>query len=449
MTALTVLVLYDDRALATCYVREHLESLQHHSRHAVFFASAGQRRTLRFGLEAFDAVVLHFSIRLAFAWHLAPTYAEAVRRFAGAKLAMIQDEYDSPKQACRWIRDLGIRCVFTTTRAEDRDMFYPRDEVGDVEFVQVLTGYVPEVLERRSTEALRDRPILVGYRGRELPYWYGRLGREKQVIGEQVRRACERRGMPCDIAWDEERRIAGEAWWEFLARCRVMLGTESGANVVDWDGSLKLRVEQAQRENPCLDFETAFASIVAPHEGRVRMNQVPPKVFEAVALRTALVLFEGEYSGVLTPETHYIPLRKDFANLEDVLDRVGDTAALEAMVERAHRDIVRSGRYAYSRLTECIDRAIERHVGSERCGARDFSYVLVGDEELASEAPPPALPLSRPMACCGEEHDHLLGGAALRAWHALPVRVRAAIRPGLAPLAAWVLRRGKAREVRK
>jgi hypothetical protein len=436
---LCILVLYDDRALQTCYVREHLESLRRHSRHAVYYAAANAGRDLRFSLDPFDAVLIHFSIRLAYDWHFSPTFAEALVRFRGAKVAMIQDEYDLPQVACRWIRRLHLQCVFTTTSDKDRESFYPRDEVGDIEFRRVLTGYVPACLETARPPSLAERPIHVGYRGRVLPYWYGLLAREKHEIGARTRAICVARGIPHDIEWSEEQRFQGTAWWDFIARCRTMLATESGSNVVDWDGSIRARVQSRLAAEPDLPFEEVFATIIAAHEGRVSMNQIPPKAFEAIALRTGLVLFEGAYSGVLRPDVHYIPLRRDFANVDTVLARVEDTEAMHAMIERAHRDIVRSGAYSYSRLVESVDDVFERYSRPADHPSPGFARILVREDESPSARTPPGLPLTRPLP--GLDEESLVSGGALKLWLSLPAPFRAAIRPYARPVAAALVAR--------
>ena len=69
-------------------------------------------------------------------------------------------------------------------------------------------------------------------------------------------------------------------------------------------------------------------------------------------MRTALVLFEGEYSGALTPGVHYIALSQDYANIDEVFARLQDLDFLERMTERAYEDIVASGRYSYRSFVE-------------------------------------------------------------------------------------------------
>ena len=75
------------------------------------------------------------------------------------------------------------------------------------------------------------------------------------------------------------------------------------------------------------------------------MNQISPRVFEAIANKTALLMFKGEYSGILKKDWHYISLEKDFSNLEECLERVKDKAYLQRMVDRAFDDIISSNKY--------------------------------------------------------------------------------------------------------
>jgi hypothetical protein len=66
---------------------------------------------------------------------------------------------------------------------------------------------------------------------------------------------CAARGMPCDIEWTEDKRIYGSAWVDFIASCRTTLGTESGANVFDFDGTLSTSIAAAIAQNPKITFE--------------------------------------------------------------------------------------------------------------------------------------------------------------------------------------------------
>lgn len=356
-----MLILYEARHTFTSTVGEYLEAFGKHSRSEIWYAVGTQGAPLLFDLDAFDVVVIHYSVRLCHDWYLSKEYAKALKVYRGLKIVFIQDEYEDTDVARAAIKNLGIDVVFTCVPGDQVEKVYPRQQFADTEFVQVLTGYVPEAYEQKS--AVRDpaeRPILIGYRGRPLPYWYGALGQEKVEIGRRMHAICRERGLSVDIKWGMNDRIYGDAWYEFVRSCRVMLGTESGANVFDDRGEIRKNIHQALAFIPDLTFDEASKLFIGAEEGRVIMNQVSPKVFEAIAFHTGLVLFEGYYSGVLEPDKHYIPLKKDFSNVDDVLAKVQDADYVRAMTERAYRDVIETGRYSYREFIRLFDEVVER-----------------------------------------------------------------------------------------
>ena len=60
-----------------------------------------------------------------------------------------------------------------------------------------------------------------------------------------MRELCEARGIPHDIEWSDEKRLYGDAWYEFTGSCRANLGSETGSNVFDLDGSIESAVRSA------------------------------------------------------------------------------------------------------------------------------------------------------------------------------------------------------------
>jgi hypothetical protein len=245
------------------------------------------------------------------------------------------------------------------------EQIYPREMFPETEFIGVLTGYVPENPELRgqATRSLRERPVVVGYRGRDIGGRYGRLAFEKLEIGRRMREICAERGIPHDIEWTDDKRLYGAAWYEFIGSCRANLGSESGSNVFDFDGAIEAKYAElmAARGEP-VPYEE-FRVYTDPIETRYDMGQVSPRVFEAAALRTPMILFTGRYSGLIEPDEHYLELKKDFSNIDSVLSRLDDLEALEAMADRAYDRLVGSGEFSYQRFVELIDRTILRKAG--------------------------------------------------------------------------------------
>ena len=69
-----------------------------------------------------------------------------------------------------------------------------------------------------------------------------------------------------------------------------------------------------------MDGVGAVGAKLVWEDGRLQLFAISPRHLEACATRTCQVLVEGEYSGVLRPGEHYIPVRKDLSNLDDVLE---------------------------------------------------------------------------------------------------------------------------------
>lgn len=348
------LVLYNETQTFTSTVHEHLAGFARFSRARVFFAHQDLNAPVT-DFALFDTVIIHYSIRLPFD-QIAEETAHALAAFGGLKVLFIQDEYDHTHRAWHWIKRLGVQLVFSSVPAVSMQRVYPPEQLPGVRFVSNLTGYAPEALAAvRSQTPPSHRPLKIGYRGRPLPIRYGALGGEKVEIGRMVKAYCESAGVAQDIAWQETDRLYGDAWYDFIRSCRAVLGTESGSNVFDWDGTLQNRIAEYKRQHPGSPDEDVYDAIIAPLEQPGLMNQVSPRVFEAIACRTPLVLFEGGYSGVVEPDRHFIPLRKDGSNVKEVIDRLRDGQAVDTMTERAFKEVLESGRYAHDAFIRMVD----------------------------------------------------------------------------------------------
>lgn len=308
--------------------------------------------------------MIHYSTALGYYLdhYISQAARRRIRNFPGLKAAFIQDEYRMVDRVHEVLRFLGIDVLFTCVPTPEIEKVYPAAKLPGITKINNLTGYVPDALLRRRVSALAERPIDVGYRTRQPPFWLGALGREKWQIAERFTREASESGLRLDISYDEADRLYGEKWIEFIASCKAMLGVESGASVFDFTGEIQRQVEAYVADHPQASFEEVQAKFLLPHEGRIRLNQISPRCFEAAALRTAMVLFEGEYSGVLEPGRHYIPLKKDFSNFTEVLAALRDTAGLQRMVDRTFTEVACNPAYAYTTFVARFDDILEREI---------------------------------------------------------------------------------------
>jgi hypothetical protein len=417
---LSVLLLADDRRDHAGNVLEHIRALQRFSRHRVdLFNPRGKTHSRLLRLENYDVVVVHYTLVALSDAYLAPWFRERIAEFGGLKVQFIQDEYRWVDAMTARMRELGIGLLFSSVPAEAVPDVYG-DRLPGVDIVTTLTGYVPAELEGAPMPALDDRPLDVVYRGRSIPFQLGRLGQDKVVIGREFLARAAATSLRCDIAWAEADRIYGDAWYRFLGSARTTLGTESGASIVDFDGSLQKLTESYLRANPTATFDEAEREILAPYEGNAVIRTISPRVFEAAALGTAMVNFTGRYSDAIEPWTHYVPLEKDFSNFDEVTATIQDTRMLDEMAARAHADLVASGRYSLPSFVRNFESELEARVAPAQARPRPrraVSRKLLELEQVRLRDLPPAAAL-RTRAIERAEHgliEHFPTIAALAA----------------------------------
>lgn len=387
---LNILMLYDDGSTHVKTIFEHIEAFQKYSRHDVsLMPITSHVETVGLDLSAFDAVLIHYSVRVSIPDHILDPMASVIAKYDGPKLLFAQDEYEGTETCRGWIERLGVDAVFTNVPMDEIEKVYPRSRFPMVDFVPTLTGYVPEDPQIDDfAMPLSERETLIAYRGRKLPYHYGDLGQQKYEIGVAVKRLADERGLSVDVEVDDSKRIYGDDWYRFLGSARATLGTESGANIFDFDGSLR-HAAAVERDLSYREFAERF---LQGREGEVRMNQVSPKIFESIRLRTALVLFEGDYSGVVKPDLHYIPLKTDYSNFDEVVAKLQDDGCLRALTERAYQDVIATERYSYETFVRGVDAYLDQRTAPRR-RARLFSIpvaALFGDRLPAAIWPSPA-----------------------------------------------------------
>jgi hypothetical protein len=362
---LELLLLSDFDKTTASTIRDHVESFGAFSRHHFWRLSMLGEFSPLIDLARFDGVIIHYTLVACSDRFIAPSARARLRAYTGLKAMFIQDEYRFVDKTITAMRDLGINLLFTCVPEGEIEKVYPREALPGVVKVNVLTGYVPKNLLGRIVPAPSDRPIDLGYRSRRLDAHLGRLGKEKSEIADRVVADAPKYGIVTDISCREQDRLYGTAWIDFVCRCKAMLGVESGASVFDFTGEIEREVRAHLQRHPNASYEELEQLYFVEHEGKIRLNQISPRCFEAAALRTLMVLYEGDYSGILKPWRHYVPLKKDHSNMAEVVNVLRDSAKLAEITERAYEEIGFEHRYSYAGFVAKVDAAIDAVICAE------------------------------------------------------------------------------------
>jgi hypothetical protein len=104
---LNVLMLYDDRSTHVHTIKEHLDAFSNYSRLRYHFLPATgavpgiDNIKARPDFGVYDAIGVHYSVRVSPDEHLSRGVADLVPSFGGPKLLFIQDEYENTEIARR------------------------------------------------------------------------------------------------------------------------------------------------------------------------------------------------------------------------------------------------------------------------------------------------------------------------------------------------------------
>lgn len=330
----------------------HIYSLERYSYHECYFFNADRIVVPDYLAEIdFDLVVFHYTFLV---FRRMPEWQEMVRRFdflrgsRAVKAMLPSDESWCGDQLVEFIEHLGVTHVFSFAPVEARALIYAGVDSEKVTFHSVLSNYIEQRVVskvRRREKRAPARMIDIGWRscvGSNM----GSHGEFRQRMRDAFMEQAPAHGLTVDISSEY---VFGDSWPDFLLSCRYQLGIESGASWLDRDGSI-LRYFETVPGASVKSLEAERPGV----DGSLDYRALAPRHFDAIVAKCCQVLLEGDYSGVLQPNVHYIELKRDLSNVDEILQQVKDERHRVQMVERAYADIVLSGRYSYQVFVDMI-----------------------------------------------------------------------------------------------
>lgn len=339
---------------------DHIEAIEKYSKNRIWLCSNIGHLSDKLDLDKFDVIIIHYSLSLLNDYYLSGKLKQRLREYKGLKVVFVQDEYRQINLMKSELNFLDIDVLFTCFPESEINKIYTDEELPRVSKYTNLTGYIPgRLIAKQDFVPIKKRNTHVGYRGRKVPYWLGELAYEKWSIVDKWFEHVTSKELKVDLSYSEKDRIYGDSWIKFLFSCKATLGVESGASVMDFTGELEKNIDLHQvlySNDSFIEVQKKYLSI---HEGKYKLNQISPRCFEAIALKTVLVLYEGEYSGILIPGRHYIMLKKDFSNIDEVTRYLHDDEYLQKIADQAYNEVALNHDYSYRAFIERVDQIID------------------------------------------------------------------------------------------
>jgi hypothetical protein len=306
---------------------------------------------MRIVARKYDGVVLLHTV-YSNAPYLEGFLLRILERVKAPAAYFVGNEYKLMPEKIALCRRLGVR-LFVSMTPNPRIHAAYRQSL-DCEVVCIPGGGLDPWLFS-PTSVRKDRPLDLGLRASDEPLYFGH--QERRAIVAHFEDVAPRQRLRVDLSFDEARRFTRVEYARFLNRCRAQIGTEGGTDYFDLEDGPRRAANAYLQAHPSADLAEL------KRECLDRWKPCPARMLtgrhvEAAATKTVQVLFEGEYNGYFQADRHYIPLRKDLRNSDEVLEKLRDDSYCDRIVDNAYEMV--HAELTYERLINRFHEAFVR-----------------------------------------------------------------------------------------
>lgn len=369
---------------------EHLYSFKKYSDERIFYLNFFYLKSLKLLSKIkFDLIIYHHSFAVTTNINRLNRNIKLAKKLIEndiKKVVFFQDECWYTDFYNTFINELNINIVFSVAHATEWKKIYNQVNFEKVKFYRVLTGYIDEnvIVKLKNKEKVIEKRIDIFYRTiYNKPYHLGKFGNLKYVIAEVFNKNIKLTNLIINISTDKKDLVFGKQWYNLLLASKFTIGVESGASLLDRDGSIQKKVFKYIKLHPNAEFEEVEKECFNGLDGNLNLVALAPRHFEACITKTCQILVEGEYNGILKPWVHYIPLKNDFSNIEEVIEIIKNDNLREKITEQAYKDIVLSGEYSYSKFVNDFFKIIDLQTQNGKNNFKEkilFNYFNIIDK---------------------------------------------------------------------
>lgn len=334
---------------------DSLNSFSRHTEHKIFYVNLKLKNIPSYLLKIkFDLIIFHclfFSNKFDREKQLILfEKASPLKQLNCRKVIAPQDEFINSDIVCDFVNNFSINEIFSVQPECVWSTIY--GTLNAVKITPILTGYLDKKTVSYCKKFFHEnhtRAIDIGYRCIAKPLaWFGKHGYLKQKIADVFQDKLLNTGISFDISTEEADAIHGWSWFDFLGSCEYVLGVEGGTSLYDRSGSIKKLVDEFTNKHPDAEFDEIEKNCFPGIDENFQGFAISPRHLEACMTGTCQILTEGSYSGILYPNIHYIPIKKDFSDIDSAIKKIKSRDNRNQIVKNAYRDIVDSGLYDIS-----------------------------------------------------------------------------------------------------
>jgi Glycosyl transferases group 1 len=257
-------------------------------------------------------------------------------------LIFFGNEYTAMPEKIQFAREVESDFIASQLPSAAADWLYA--ELTSTRILSAPHGLNP----KRFFDKKTPRRVDIGFRGDRYPPWIGDDDRTKLIEWFKVQG--DTHGITVDI---EFKRQPSSEWNQFLNECHGIIGAESGTAFLERDDRTQKEVERFVAAQPQITFNEIKNRFFSRYAMPVSGKAISSRHFEAIGAKTCQVLLEGHYNGILSPDVHYLSVKKDYSNLSEVIEKFKDRGIRGGIVEAAY-DHVRTNHTYTARVSSLL-----------------------------------------------------------------------------------------------
>ena len=366
-----ILIIYSSQSsFVTDSFKKHIYSFDSKNNKVYYLNFFFRKYPLFFRLIKFDLVIfLHGSItsinRFRFERNL--RILRGIDFTKTIKVAFFQDECYFTKNINKFINEMQINYVFSVAPKNQWPKIFKYVDFKKVKFNKILTGYLSDKTLKKVKKIKTTKIIDIGYRTFwNKPYILGSFGNLKREIADIFIEKSKKYCLKINISTKRKDVFTSNKWYSFLAKCKYTIGVESGSSLLDESGKIYEKIRKYIIKYPNSSFKEVEKACFDGLDGNLDLKAISPRHLEACITKTCQILIEGDYNGILKAWKHYIPLKEDFSNIDEVMKIVKEDKLRKKIVDRAYKDIVSSKKYTHEKFVKAFFAIVSNNINSSK-----------------------------------------------------------------------------------
>jgi hypothetical protein len=262
-----------------------------------------------------------------------------------SKFAFPQDDYWLSEEREKFYITYKVQYLFPFVDSSSWEELFPKFINSGGKIFQGYTLYLTNKIVQllKNKKPWNERLFDVVYRASGNPTYPNQLGEIKAKLGQKfLDQTKECTSLKINISTNSKAFITGDNWYEFLLNSKAVLGSNSGSSINVRNLAIAKRLINTRKkynDKPIAEIE----KIALEEKDRNKTyTGISPRNIEAGLLGTLQILCEGNYSKILEPNIHYIPIRPDASNAKEIITKITNEKMCNEIIENCKKQILSS-----------------------------------------------------------------------------------------------------------